>query len=179
LFFLQDPSLNAHKGTVGEREGNQQIINNSSFIHVQVGASLCLARVIECTKDPNTGTLQRLCPRILKLLSSPSFLANASLLPAIGGLAQVLTHSDYQLLLLIAISIDDISICMLQFRQNSQEEVSVDPCSQSIASIQSNFHLCLQCVKEWRYNHLSVGICCCSILSDGNLLHCFAPLVIL
>ncbi|CAK9872628.1 unnamed protein product [Sphagnum jensenii] len=57
--------------------------------NLQVGASLCLARVIECTKDPNTGTLQRLCPRILKLLSSPSFLANASLLPAIGGLAQV------------------------------------------------------------------------------------------
>jgi len=51
--------------------------------HVQVGASLCLARVIESTKDPHTGTLQRLCPRIVKLLSSPSFLANASLLPAI------------------------------------------------------------------------------------------------
>jgi hypothetical protein len=121
---------------------------------VQVGASLCLARVIECTKDPNTGTLQRLCPRILKLLSSPSFLANASLLPAIGGLAQVLTHLYYQLLLLIAISIDNISICLFQFRQGSQE-VSVDPCSQNIASIQSNFHLCLQCVEEWRYNHLS------------------------
>ncbi len=178
MFFLQDPSFNVHKGTEGEREGNKQTINNSSFIHVQVGASLCLARVIECTKDPNTGTLQRLCPRILKLLSSPSFLANASLLPAIGGLAQVLTHSDYQLLLLIAISIDDISICLFQFRQDSQE-VSVDPCSQSIASIQSNFHLCLQCVEEWRYNHLSVGICCCSISSDGNLLHFFAPLVIL
>jgi hypothetical protein len=55
----------------------------------QVGASLCLARVIDCTKDPHTHTLQQLCPRIVKLLNSPSFLANASLLPAIGGLAQV------------------------------------------------------------------------------------------
>ncbi len=55
----------------------------------QVGASLCLARVIDCAKDPHTHTLQQLCPRIVKLLNSPSFLANASLLPAIGGLAQV------------------------------------------------------------------------------------------
>jgi hypothetical protein len=58
--------------------------------YVQVGASLCLARVIDCTKDPQcTATLQQLCPRIVKLLSSPSFLANASLLPAVAGLAQV------------------------------------------------------------------------------------------
>jgi hypothetical protein len=58
--------------------------------YVQVGASLCLARVIDCTKDPHcTATLQQLCPRIVKLLSSPSFLANASLLPAVAGLAQV------------------------------------------------------------------------------------------
>lgn len=58
--------------------------------NLQVGASLCLARVIDCTKDPHPPALQRLCPRIVKLLASSNFLAKASLLTAVGGLAQVL-----------------------------------------------------------------------------------------
>ncbi|CAM6034543.1 unnamed protein product [Sphagnum compactum] len=76
--------------------------------NLQVGASLCLARVIDCTKDPHcTATLQQLCPRIVKLLSSPSFLANASLLPAVAGLAQVPGVVDDALLATLVSSVED------------------------------------------------------------------------
>lgn len=57
--------------------------------NLQVGASLCLARVIDCCKDPHPPTLQRLCPRVVKLLANPNFLAKASLLTVVGGLVQV------------------------------------------------------------------------------------------
>ncbi len=56
---------------------------------LQVGAALCLARVIDLARDPPPATLQRLCPRIVKLLSSPNFLAKSSLLTVVGSLAQV------------------------------------------------------------------------------------------
>ncbi|CAN5960218.1 unnamed protein product [Sphagnum jensenii] len=76
--------------------------------NLQVGASLCLARVIDCTKDPHCiATLQQLCPRIVKLLSSPSFLANASLLPAVVGLAQVPRVVDDALLATLVSSVED------------------------------------------------------------------------
>ncbi len=58
---------------------------------LQVGAALCLARVIDLARDPPPATLQRLCPRIVKLLSSPNFLAKSSLLTVVGSLAQVCT----------------------------------------------------------------------------------------
>ncbi|KAG0582542.1 hypothetical protein KC19_3G067800 [Ceratodon purpureus] len=57
--------------------------------NLQTGASMCLARVIECIKDPHPPTLQRLCPRIVKMLASPNFLAKASLLNAVGVMVQV------------------------------------------------------------------------------------------
>lgn len=60
--------------------------------NLQVGASLCLARVIDCCKDPHPPTLQRLCPRVVKLLANPNFLAKASLLTVVGGLVQVETR---------------------------------------------------------------------------------------
>jgi hypothetical protein len=56
---------------------------------LQTGAALCLARVIECVKDPHPPTLQRLCPRVVKMLASPNFLAKASLLNAVGVMVQV------------------------------------------------------------------------------------------
>jgi len=57
--------------------------------NLQTGASMCLARVVECIKDPHLPTLQRLCPRVVKMLASPNFLAKASLLNAIGVMVQV------------------------------------------------------------------------------------------
>lgn len=56
---------------------------------LQTGAAMCLARVLECVKEPHPPTLQRLCPRILKMLASPNFLAKASLLSAVGVMVQV------------------------------------------------------------------------------------------
>lgn len=56
---------------------------------LQTGAAMCLARVIECIKDPHPPTLQRLSPRVVKMLASPNFLAKASLLNAVGVMVQV------------------------------------------------------------------------------------------
>ena len=66
--------------------------------NLQTGASMCLARVIECIKDPHPPTLQRLCPRIVKMLASPNFLAKASLLNAVGVMVQV-TYTSIHLLI--------------------------------------------------------------------------------
>nr|PNR28124.1 hypothetical protein PHYPA_028716 [Physcomitrium patens] len=56
---------------------------------LQTGASLCLARVIESARDPDPHILHRLCPRIVKMLGSPNFLAKASLLNVVGVMVQV------------------------------------------------------------------------------------------
>ncbi|XP_024383377.1 microtubule-associated protein TORTIFOLIA1 isoform X3 [Physcomitrium patens] len=56
---------------------------------LQTGASMCLARVIENTRDQDLHTLHRLSPRILKMLGSPNFLAKAPLLNAVGAIFQV------------------------------------------------------------------------------------------
>lgn len=56
---------------------------------LQTGAAMTLARVIECIKDPHPPTLQRLSPRVVKMLASPNFLAKASLLNAVGVMVQV------------------------------------------------------------------------------------------
>ncbi|CAM6036847.1 unnamed protein product [Sphagnum compactum] len=70
--------------------------------NLQVGAALCLARVIDLARDPPPATLQRLCPRIVKLLSSPNFLAKSSLLTVVGSLAQSIgVRSSSQLAVLV------------------------------------------------------------------------------
>lgn len=56
---------------------------------LQIGAAMCLARVVECVKDPHPPTLQRLCPRMVKMLASPNFLAKSSLLSVVGVMVQV------------------------------------------------------------------------------------------
>ncbi|CAM6108307.1 unnamed protein product [Calypogeia fissa] len=55
---------------------------------LQMGAGLCLARVIECLKDPQPVLLQKLCPRLVKFFGSNSFQAKPALLSAIGSLFQ-------------------------------------------------------------------------------------------
>ncbi|CAM6058832.1 unnamed protein product [Sphagnum tenellum] len=57
--------------------------------NLQVGASLCMARVIDCTTDPDPPTLQLLCPRIAKLLGGSNFMGRAALLTTIASLSQV------------------------------------------------------------------------------------------
>nr|GMC47478.1 microtubule-associated protein TORTIFOLIA1-like [Ipomoea batatas] len=56
---------------------------------VQVGASMCMAKMVECASDPPVLAFQKLCPRICKYLNSPNFMAKASLLPVVSSLSQV------------------------------------------------------------------------------------------
>ncbi|KAJ7525089.1 hypothetical protein O6H91_17G035900 [Diphasiastrum complanatum] len=55
---------------------------------VQIGAAMCLARLIESSSHPMSSSTQRLYPRIVKLLKSSSFLAKAALLSVVGSLTQ-------------------------------------------------------------------------------------------
>eukprot|EP01018_Ginkgo_biloba_P017671 Gb_29753 [translate_table: standard] len=68
---------------------------------VQTGAAACLAKVVESAKDPPLVAFQRLCPRICKYLSNPTFLAKAALLSVITSLAQVGAISQQYLSVLI------------------------------------------------------------------------------
>ncbi|KAF6175784.1 hypothetical protein GIB67_035911 [Kingdonia uniflora] len=57
---------------------------------VQVGAALCLARVVECAAvDAQVNLFQKLCPRICKFLNNQNFLAKAALLSVVASLSQV------------------------------------------------------------------------------------------
>ncbi|PIN15842.1 hypothetical protein CDL12_11508 [Handroanthus impetiginosus] len=55
----------------------------------QGGASLCLAKMVECATNPPLATFQKLCPRICKYLNNPNFFAKASLLQVVSSLSQV------------------------------------------------------------------------------------------
>eukprot|EP00249_Psilotum_nudum_P002119 c15000_g1_i1 orf=1-822(-) len=68
---------------------------------VQVGAAMCLARVIESTRDPHPPALQRICPRIVKYLSNPNFSAKAALLSVIASIVQAGGATSYQCLAMI------------------------------------------------------------------------------
>ncbi|XP_011095369.1 microtubule-associated protein TORTIFOLIA1 [Sesamum indicum] len=59
--------------------------NNKS---AQCGASMCLAKMVECASDPPLATFQKLCPRVCKFLNSPNFFAKASLLQVVSSLSQ-------------------------------------------------------------------------------------------
>ncbi|KAK9092093.1 hypothetical protein Syun_027004 [Stephania yunnanensis] len=56
---------------------------------VQGGAALCMAKMVDCVKEPSVVGFQKLCPRICKYLNSPNFLAKAALLPVVASLSQV------------------------------------------------------------------------------------------
>ncbi|KAL0399247.1 UNVERIFIED_CONTAM: Microtubule-associated protein TORTIFOLIA1 [Sesamum radiatum] len=54
----------------------------------QCGASMCLAKMVECASDPPLATFQKLCPRVCKFLNNPNFFAKASLLQVVSSLSQ-------------------------------------------------------------------------------------------
>ncbi|XP_021758850.1 microtubule-associated protein TORTIFOLIA1-like [Chenopodium quinoa] len=56
---------------------------------VQVGAAMCLGRVVDCAVNPQLSSFQKLCPRVCKYLNSPNFFAKSALLPVVSSLSQV------------------------------------------------------------------------------------------
>ncbi|XP_021863001.1 microtubule-associated protein TORTIFOLIA1 isoform X2 [Spinacia oleracea] len=56
---------------------------------VQVGAAMCLGRVVDCAVNPPLSSFQKLCPRVCKYLNSPNFFAKSALLPVVSSLSQV------------------------------------------------------------------------------------------
>ncbi|KAG9457215.1 hypothetical protein H6P81_001723 [Aristolochia fimbriata] len=56
---------------------------------VQSGAAMCLAKMVECARDPPIAAFQKLCPRICKYLNNQNFLAKAPLLSVVSNLSQV------------------------------------------------------------------------------------------
>ncbi|GLJ26447.1 hypothetical protein SUGI_0510480 [Cryptomeria japonica] len=65
---------------------------------LQVGSALCLATAIDNAHEPPLPTLQKILPRIIKLLTSHAFLANAALLTVIGSIVQAGGASSQQTL---------------------------------------------------------------------------------
>ncbi|GAB4849638.1 phosphatidylinositol kinase- protein kinase tor1 [Ancistrocladus abbreviatus] len=55
---------------------------------VQVGAAMCLGRVVECAKSTPISAFQKLCPRLCKYLNSPNFMAKSALLSVVASLSQ-------------------------------------------------------------------------------------------
>lgn len=58
-------------------------------IHTQTGAALCLAAIIEGSRNVDVGSLRRLLPRLQKLGKCDSFKAKAAILAAIGSIVGV------------------------------------------------------------------------------------------
>lgn len=57
--------------------------------NAQTGAALCLAAVIEGSRNPDAASLRRLLPRIEKLAKSDNFKAKPALLALLGSLVAV------------------------------------------------------------------------------------------
>ncbi|KAL4586869.1 hypothetical protein LXL04_011514 [Taraxacum kok-saghyz] len=53
----------------------------------QIGSAMCLSAAIEASPDPEPAQLQKLLPRVLKLIKSDSFKAKPALLTVIGSIA--------------------------------------------------------------------------------------------
>ncbi|KAL7603686.1 hypothetical protein Lser_V15G14784 [Lactuca serriola] len=53
----------------------------------QIGSALCLSAAIEASPDPEPAQLQKLLPRVLKLIKSDGFKAKPALLTVIGSIA--------------------------------------------------------------------------------------------
>ncbi|XP_074299829.1 microtubule-associated protein TORTIFOLIA1-like isoform X2 [Silene latifolia] len=56
---------------------------------VQIGAAMCLGRVVDCATNPPISAFVKLCPRVCKFLNSPNYFAKSSLLPVVVSLSQV------------------------------------------------------------------------------------------
>ncbi|KAH9331209.1 hypothetical protein KI387_003317 [Taxus chinensis] len=56
--------------------------------HLQMGSAMCLARVIANAADPQPAGLQKLLPRIVKLLNNQIFLGKPALLCVIGSIVE-------------------------------------------------------------------------------------------
>ena len=81
---------NAFTGALGVFAKPLFDVLNEQSRSVQVGAAMCLSEVIDNLKDPPPGALQRLCPRIIKLLNNSTFSAKAALLTVIASIVQVI-----------------------------------------------------------------------------------------
>lgn len=67
--------------------------------YLQVGSALCLSRAIDNAEDPQLpGLLQRLLPRIVKLLGSQNFMGKAALLSLVGSVVEAGGASTQQAL---------------------------------------------------------------------------------
>ncbi|KAK8282376.1 hypothetical protein V6Z12_D08G023000 [Gossypium hirsutum] len=82
-------------GVLASKLSNHEDDNNGVFVmlvkplfealgeqskHVQSGAALCLARVIDSTHDPPVSILQRMLSRTIKLLKNPHLMAKSSVI---------------------------------------------------------------------------------------------------
>jgi hypothetical protein len=81
---------NAFTGALGVFAKPLFDVLNEQSRGVQVGAAMCLSEVIDNMKDPSPGALQRLCPRVIKLLNSSTFTAKAALLSVLASIVQVI-----------------------------------------------------------------------------------------
>ncbi|KAL5974285.1 hypothetical protein ACLOJK_030949 [Asimina triloba] len=66
--------------------------------HSQIGSALCLAAAIEAAPCPDHAQLQRLLPRLVKLLKSESFKAKPALLSLVGSIVAIRAASTAHLL---------------------------------------------------------------------------------
>jgi hypothetical protein len=82
---------NAFTGALGVFAKPLFDVLNEQSRGVQVGAAMCLSEVIDNMKDPSPGALQRLCPRVIKLLNSSTFTAKAALLSVLASIVQVIS----------------------------------------------------------------------------------------
>lgn len=80
---------------------------NEQSRSVQAGAALCLASVIDNLKEFPTAALQRLCPRVIKLLNSPTFTAKAALLSVVASIVQAGGATSYQSLAMVMACVQD------------------------------------------------------------------------
>ncbi|XP_019055075.1 PREDICTED: microtubule-associated protein TORTIFOLIA1-like [Nelumbo nucifera] len=76
----------------------------------QIGSALCLASAIDASPDPDPAQLQRLLPRLLKLLRAECFKAKPALLSLIGSIVGAGGASSHNVLLnLIPCAVDFLS----------------------------------------------------------------------
>ncbi|EFJ23278.1 hypothetical protein SELMODRAFT_150575 [Selaginella moellendorffii] len=97
--------------------------------NVQIGAAMCLARVIENAPNLSPACIHRLAPRIIKVLSSPGFMAKAALLSAIGSLSRVAKDSgDEHLAQLVPCVQESLHCSDWTARKAAAETLSVLAC---------------------------------------------------
>eukprot|EP00249_Psilotum_nudum_P010806 c22779_g1_i1 orf=2-2581(-) len=113
---------------------------------VQVGAAMCLARVIESMKNPHPAALQRLCPRIVKNLKSPNFSAKAALLSVIASIAQAGGAASYRCLSMLVLCVQEAL--------KSTDWATRKAAAETFASMASNMGSSLASFKDSALNAL-------------------------